>query len=206
MTRAVAGVIGTAALAAALAACGDENHSDHQTGAKASDDTRTAVSGAKFNGADVTFATDMIPHHAQAIELVTLTDGREVSPPLAELANDVRDAQAPEVETMSDWLIDWGEEVPETSMDHENAGHDMDDMDMPGMLDTAEMTAIENASGAEFEKLWLVAMKKHHEGAIEMAEAEQADGVNPDAVALAESIETGQRAEIERIDELLAGS
>ena len=51
--------------------------------------------------------------------------------------------------------------------------------------------------------MWLEMMMEHHEGAIEMAKTEQADGKYPDALALAESIETSQKAEIEQIKSLL---
>ncbi len=60
----------------------------------------------------------MIPHHAQAIEMVTLTQGRPLDPAVEDLANQIRDAQAPEVETMVDWLTAWDEQIPETSIDH----------------------------------------------------------------------------------------
>ncbi len=102
-----------------LAACGD----DSQEGAIASG-TRTAAGGDVFNDADVEFATSMVPHHAQAIQMVTLTDGRQLDPEVQQLADEIRAAQGPEVETMVDWLVAWGEEVPETSLDHVNAGHD----------------------------------------------------------------------------------
>ena len=46
-------------------------------------------------------------------------------------------------------------------------------------------------------------MIEHHEGAIEMARTEQANGASPDAVALAEQIETDQKSEIAKMDELL---
>ena len=123
------------ALSFGLAACGD----DSDGGSTASDE-QTAANGDVFNNADVTFATDMIPHHAQAIEMVTLTDTRTLDPEVKQLAESIRAAQSPEVETMVDWLTAWGEEVPETSLDHTNAGHDMSDMpsmessDMPGMM------------------------------------------------------------------------
>jgi uncharacterized protein (DUF305 family) len=47
-------------------------------------------------------------------------------------------------------------------------------------------------------------MVEHHEGAIEMAKTEQAEGEYPDAIALAEAIETAQQAEIARIQALIA--
>jgi uncharacterized protein (DUF305 family) len=192
------------ALGFGLAACGD----DSDGGSNASDE-QTAASGDVFNNADVTFATDMIPHHAQAIEMVTLTDTRTLDPAAKQLADSIREAQAPEIETMVDWLTAWGEEIPATSIDHANAGHDMSDMpsmessEMPGMMSADDMEALANASDAEFQDLWLEMMVEHHEGAIDMARTEQADGTFPDAVSMAESIESSQRAEIEQIESLL---
>jgi uncharacterized protein (DUF305 family) len=187
------------ALSATVSACGDS--SDSSDGRPSG--TQTAANGDVFNEADVAFATDMIPHHAQAIEMVTLTDGRPLDPDVAQLASQIRDAQVPEVETMTDWLTAWGKEVPATSLDHTNAGHDMEDMDMPGMMSAAEMNALEDAADAEFQDLWLEMMMEHHQGAIEMAKTEQADGKYTDAVSLAKSIESAQQVEIERIQQLL---
>ena len=191
------------ALSLGLAACGD----DADGGGNASDE-RTASNGDVFNDADVVFATDMIPHHAQAIEMVTLADTRTLDPEVKQLAEDIRAAQAPEVETMVDWLTAWGEEVPSTSMDHTNGDQQMSEMpdmggDMPGMMSPEDMQALADAPDAEFQDRWLEMMKEHHEGAIEMAKAEQQDGEFPDAVSLATSIETAQEAEIEKIDQLL---
>lgn len=76
--------------------------------------------------------------------------------------------------------------------------------DMPGMMSAEEMQALADASDAEFQDMWLEMMTEHHEGAIEMAKSEQAEGKYPDAVALAESIETAQDAEIETIQGLLS--
>jgi uncharacterized protein (DUF305 family) len=187
-----------------FAACGE----DSDGGSSASDE-HTASNGDVFNSADVTFATDMIPHHAQAIEMVTLTDTRTLDPEVKALADSLRDAQAPEVETMVDWLTAWGEEIPETSIDHTNAGHDMSAMpsmessDMPGMMTADDMQALEDASDTDFQNMWLDMMIEHHQGAIEMARTEQAEGESPDALSLAESIETSQQAEIEQIKQLL---
>ena len=191
------------ALGFGLAACGDDSDST-----SSASQPQTAANGDVFNQADVEFATDMIPHHAQAIEMVTLTDERPLDPAVKQLANQIRDAQVPEVETMTDWLTSWGEEVPETSIDHANAGHDMGDMpsmdsDMPGMMGADDIEGLQNASDEEFQDMWLEMMIEHHEGAIEMAKTEQADGKYPDAVSLAKSIETSQTAEIDQIRQLL---
>jgi uncharacterized protein (DUF305 family) len=47
-------------------------------------------------------------------------------------------------------------------------------------------------------------MKEHHEGAVQMAEAQQEDGRYRPALDLAEEIATAQTDEIETIDALLS--
>lgn len=81
-----------------------------------------------------------------------------------------------------------------------NLGH-VDSQGMPGMMDETEMTTLEQADGGTL--MFLQMMIEHHEGAIEMARTEQANRENPDAVALAEQIETDQKSEIAKMDELL---
>lgn len=79
----------------------------------------------------------------------------------------------------------------------------MDSMDMAGMMSGAQMADLEGASGAEFDTMFLTMMIEHHNGAIEMANTEIADGKNADAIALAEAIVEAQEAEIETMQGLL---
>lgn len=201
----LAAAVAAATLLFGLTACGDDGTSDAQA-------EQTAPNGDVFNDADVDFATGMIPHHAQALVMVDLTRGRDLSPEVQKLADDIQAAQGPEIEQMVDWLNDWDKPVPETMRDHANAedhgmsGHDMgdDSSDMPGMMTEEEMSDLEAAQGREFETMWLEMMIEHHEGAIEMAKDEQADGVFEPAKELAESIESSQQSEIDHMNELLA--
>ena len=175
------------------------------------DDGASGSGGEGFNDADVAFAQDMVPHHAQAVQMAQMVDGQDVSPEVAALAADIEAAQAPEIETMTGWLEEWGEEVPDTSMmgmDHSGMegmeGMEGMDMDMPGMMSSEEMAELDAATGAAFETMWLEMMIEHHEGAIEMAQAEQEDGEYAPAIALAEEIEAAQTEEIAVMEELLA--
>lgn len=202
----VAAAAAAATLLFGLTACGD----DKATGDAQAE--QTASNGDVFNDADVAFATAMIPHHAQALAMVDLTRGRELSADVQKLAEGIRAAQGPEIEQMVDWLTAWDEPVPETMRDHTNAeddgmsGHDMgdDSTDMPGMMTDEELSELEAAQGQEFETMWLEMMIEHHQGAIEMAKDEQADGVFGPAQELAESIETSQQAEIDHMNELVS--
>ena len=179
-----------AALAASLltlAACSNEEGGD---------------TGADHNDADVTFAQQMIPHHEQAVEMADLAETRADSQEVKDLAADIEAAQGPEIETMSGWLEEWGEDVPDGGMSGMDHG-DMSSEDMGGMMSDQDMTDLENASGADFDQMFLTMMIAHHEGAIEMAQTEQADGEFPDALAMAEDIESAQTEEILTMQELL---
>lgn len=151
----------------------------------------------EFGANDLMFAQMMIPHHQQAVDMSDLALERSTDADVRELAQQIRDAQAPEIEQMQGWLdaADTG-----TSM-----GHDASDMGMGmgGMLGDDEMTALENATGSEFDRLWLEGMIRHHEGAIQMTQMIRNSG-NPEVKALAEAIVTSQTAEIEHMKELLA--
>ncbi|KQY57393.1 MULTISPECIES: DUF305 domain-containing protein [unclassified Nocardioides] len=186
---------------ATLTACGnDEDHGQAH-------DTKTAAGGSEFNDADVAFATDMMQHHAQALVMVDMTMGRKLDPVVKDLVEAIRTAQAPEIEQMTDWLTEWDQPVPETARDHANAHGEGDmemDPEMPGMMSADEMAALEAADGAEFERMWLEMMIEHHEGAVEMAKSEQAEGVNKDAIEMAKSIESSQQDEIATMEKLLA--
>jgi uncharacterized protein (DUF305 family) len=169
----------------ALAACGTD---------KPTHETHTAANGDTFNDADVTFATDMIPHHAQALVMVDLTMGRRLHPKVRALTEAIRTAQTPEIEQMTTWLTDWDKPIPATMRDHVHAeGHGGMEMDseMPGMMTDEQMSELEAAKGAAFQKLWLEMMIEHHQGAIEMATTERADGRFPSAIGLGVHPEDG---------------
>lgn len=206
--RAVGALALALGLGLSLTACGDDSGSS---------DTSTEVSDTEHNEADVAFATDMLQHHAQALSMVDLTAGRPLDPEVQAVADQIRAAQGPEIETFTDWLTDWDEEVPATVRDHANAGHDMgeagaDDMDesmggmdsdMPGMMSADEMSALAAAPDAEFQTMWLEMMVEHHTGAVEMATTETRDGRYRPAIDLATTIIESQSAEIETMNGLL---
>lgn len=152
------------------------------------------------NDADVAFATAMIPHHGQALEMASIALDRAQSPDVVKLAQQISDAQGPEIEQMSNWLEVWGQAVPDSTMGA------MSGMEMPGLMSAKEMQQLRQASGATFDQLWLEMMITHHQGAIEMAQTELSDGSNTDAKQLAQNVIDAQQAEIESMQEILNGS
>ncbi|KAA6434902.1 DUF305 domain-containing protein [Agrococcus sediminis] len=156
----------------------------------------SAEASADFNSADEMFVTMMIPHHEQAVEMADVVlDKNGVDPRVLDLAQQIKDAQGPEIETMRGWLEAWGIEYEDSSM----GGMDHGD----GMMTDDDMRQLEDAEGAEASRLFLEQMVVHHEGAVEMAEVEVETGQNAEAVALAEQVIEDQTSEIETMQELL---
>lgn len=196
--------ISATAIAAALflAGCGSETGSntteestgmDHSTMSHSAAPAPSDASGT-HNSADAMFAQMMIPHHEQAVQMSDIMLAKDdLDPQITQLAEDIKAAQGPEIEKMTGWLQSWDEPM-QMSGDHA----------MEGMLSPDDLAGLEAAQGAEASRLFLTQMIEHHEGAIAMAEEEAANGQDPDAVALAETIVADQRAEIEKMNNLLA--
>lgn len=95
---------------------------------------------------------------------------------------------------MTGWLEEWDQPM---EMDG------MDSMEMGGMMSEDQMSELEDATGAEFDAMFLEMMIEHHEGAIAMAQDQVDDGKNAEAIALAEAIIEAQQGEIETMQGLL---
>jgi uncharacterized protein (DUF305 family) len=75
-------------------------------------------------------------------------------------------------------------------------------MSMDGMLSDAEMEQLTNASGGEFDQLFVLGMIAHHEGAIEMAQM-VLGSKNTEASELGKAIVEMQTMEITELRALL---
>lgn len=167
-------------------------------------DSGGSSSSSDFNDADVTFVQGMIPHHEQAVEMADLALKNADSEDVRALAEQIKGAQDPEIKSMKGFLEDWGKEESKDSGGMDGMGEsEMGDSGSTGMMSDEEMADLEAASGAEFDKMFLEMMMEHHEGAISMAETEQADGESSDAKDLAGKIIKAQKAEITEMKALL---
>jgi len=190
-TAATAALALTAALV--FAGCSAENDDDSMPGM----DHGSSEQAADVNDADVMFASMMIVHHEQAIEMSDIVLAKDgVAPEVVELAEQIKAAQGPEIEQLQGWLGDWGVNPEEQQM----GGMDHGD----GMMTEDDLAALESADGAEATQLFLEQMIVHDEGAVEMAQTQVDDGSNPDAVELAQTIIDAQTAEIQEMQDLLA--
>lgn len=201
----------TAVLLSACTGPATDEHGNHQQGSESSQSS-PVEQPAGFNAQDVDFATNMIPHHQQAIEMAAMVPDRSTNPAVLKLAADIKAAQGPEIETLKVFLVQWkqGSDSPAPSQSPDaHDGHDgmapMDPTAMQGMIDAAAIANLATLKGPEFDKAWMQAMINHHEGAIAMANAEIAGGANVDAKTLAQQIVTAQQGEITQMKQMLGG-
>ena len=219
MTLTKSAVSGLAALSAvvALGACSN-SATKEATSSPASTSSSAPAADSTHNQADVMFATMMIPHHQQAIEMSDMILGKQgIDPRVVDLATQIKAAQGPEIEKMQGWLTDWGmggmtgmpgmDHGSMPGMDHGNMPGmgGMGNMGgMDGMMSQADMDALKNAQGVEASRLFLAGMIKHHQSAITMSQDEIKNGQNPDAIALAKSIIESQQKEIDSMNQILS--
>ncbi|MGJ9373245.1 DUF305 domain-containing protein [Nesterenkonia sp. CF4.4] len=219
-TRTSAAFIGAFALTAALTGCGptedpaDDTPSDQEQAAE--------ETSSDYNDADVDYISGMIPHHQQAVQMSEMMlEKDDVEPEVQTLAEDIRDAQGPEIEQMESWLDAWGasDEASDhgdmEDMDHEDMGDGEDmggemdgdamggEMGHEGMMSEDDLEQLDESTGTAASSLFLEQMIVHHEGAVASAEQHLQDGESPEALELSESIIESQQAEIEQMEELL---
>jgi uncharacterized protein (DUF305 family) len=141
----------------------------------------------------------MIGHHAQALAMAGLASRNGASPEIRRLAERISAGQQDEIASMQQWLRDRGERAPE-------AHHAMHEHRMPGMLTEAQMTELERARGAEFDRLFLTYMIQHHRGAVAMVkELYATPGAAQDETVFkfADDVGVDQTTEIARMERML---
>src|SRR5262245_23364407 len=161
-----------------------------------------------YSDADVEFMSGMIPHHAQAVIMAGWAPTHGARQDVAVLCERIVVGQRDEIATMQEWLRDRGQRVPDaTSKRHKMTMNGMThDMLMPGMLTDEEMAALDRARGPEFDRLFLLGMIKHHQGAIDMVDTLfKAFGAAQDEVVFkfASDVYADQSTEITRMTEML---
>jgi uncharacterized protein (DUF305 family) len=160
---------------------------------------KAAIGAGVVSAADVTFMQGMIHHHAQAVEMVDLLRTRGESKDLLAFGERITISQSDEIRFMKEWLIERGKPVAPA---HDHAAHMAGGgmPMMPGMLTVEQMTALTNAKGAAFDRLFLTGMMQHHTGALVMVEDLfdiPGAGQDPVMFDFATDIDNTQRAEIE---------
>lgn len=147
--------------------------------------------------------TEMIAHHAQALVLArwALDSLHAAASSIRTLAERIRVSQQDEIAQMERWLREHGLRLP--NGEHAGLGHAGH---VAGMLTAGQLTQLDAARGAAFDRLFLRFMIQHHQGAVTMVDRLMATpGAVQDAVVIrfAQDVSADQTAEIERMRRML---
>lgn len=190
----IALLTGASSLASAQGGMTGMDHSMHRMGPEI-----VIPKGAIYTKADVEFMQGMIAHHAQAIVMSKLAEANGANPQVLKLSRKIDQSQVPEILIMQQWLRRHEQFAPDTASWHS--------MRMDGMLSDDEIKALSTSKGVEFDRLFLVGMIKHHEGAIKMVDdlfKAPGAGQEVDANIFANDVVSAQTAEIGIMRGLLA--
>jgi uncharacterized protein (DUF305 family) len=160
----------------------------------------SALAGMQHTEADVRFVRGMIAHHAQALDMVDLLETRSEREVMRQLGRRIELSQEDEIRMMQEWLRARSLEVPAADSHHAHGAHE------PGMLTAEQMTQLSQATGIEFDRLFLELMIQHHRGALTMVEnllAQQGAAQDPQLFAFTADITDDQSSEIDRMDVML---
>jgi uncharacterized protein (DUF305 family) len=164
----------------------------------------------KLNDADLEFMSGMIPHHAQAVLMAGWAESHGARQDVRILCERIVVGQRDEIKLMQMWLEDHGQAVPDAkSTRHHMVMNGMaHDMLMPGMLSDEEMAVLDKARGPEWDKLFLLGMIRHHQGAIDMVNklfASRGGGQEQTVFKFASDVFADQSTEIDRMHQMLEG-
>ena len=161
--------------------------------------------------AEAGFARDMSVHHSQAVEMAFIIRDRTDDPDVRAMAYDIINTQRAQIGMFSGWLQQWdlsqtnANVKPMQWANHSHGGEAIESYDdMPGMATDEQMDELRAAEGVEAEKLFLELMIEHHKGGVEMAEAVVPLTDRDEVRYLADTIVTGQQAEIATMQQMFA--
>ena len=176
----------------ALSACS----SSGKPAATSAPSTSTAQA---HNSTDITFAQNMLPCHKQAIQMSDIILTKQgLDPRVVQVANQIKAAEGADVQGMQSWLSQWQQPTTPSSA----AG--MPAMQgMAGMMSPEQITALQNAQGADASKQFLTMMIQNHQHAVMLAQSEIGSGQYPPAVAMAHSIATNEQQEVNTMQGIL---
>jgi uncharacterized protein (DUF305 family) len=188
---------------------GSASHGAVQTAAvPAKSDPTSDTARYAVTQADINFMSGMIHHHAQAIVMAGWAPSHGASAEVRILCERIINEQGDEIGTMSTWLKDHGQPVPDphsTGMKMMMNGRE-ETMLMPGMLTDDQMKQLDAARGQDFDRLFLTFMIQHHKGAVSMVhDLFESYGAGQDEAVFkfASDVNVDQTTEIARMQKML---
>ncbi|MDZ4308664.1 DUF305 domain-containing protein [Allopontixanthobacter sp.] len=168
-------------------------------------DQAVALADTSYSPADVSFMQNMIAHHRQAVEMAALVKDRTNREEIVAVSGRIDASQADEMKFMTTWLGERSQPASTPAIDHASMGHG--NHGMSGMASSEDMARLAAASGGDFDRLFLELMIRHHEGALEMVRdllKQPGSAYDPVMFEFTNDVNTDQKAEIERMNALLA--
>ncbi len=210
-TRAFAAAASLLALATPLAA---QQAPIIQPGAPGSEnrtlraEDATKLAATTFTPQDARFMQMMIPHHAQAVDMVALVEERTSNQDILAIAGRISAGQDDEIAFMRDWLASRGQatrmqHTPKAMGGMSHAEH----MASMGMASPDQMARLATLEGAAFDAYFLELMTRHHKGAIDMVDDlldQPGTAYDPVMFEFVNDIKTEQQDEIDRMNALAA--
>jgi uncharacterized protein (DUF305 family) len=146
---------------------------------------------------EVTFARDMMAHHAQAVEMAILLRDRIGDPELRTFTLDIALTQQAQIGQMQGWLAVWNVPLAGVEPPMQGMGEQM------GMATREELNEVGTLPVSEAEVKFLQLMIRHHQGGVMMAEDVLSKSQREEVRTLATSIVKGQTSEIDYMTDLL---
>lgn len=155
---------------------------------------------------DTGFLQDMRIHHEQAVYMgFVYLDLPDAHPGLRIVAAEIVRGQSAEVGRMVQLLRDYGEaeaaDLSQAAMTW--MGMSAAPGQMPGMASEEQLDELEQASGAEADRVFVELMTAHHLGGIEMAEYAAERAGTAEVRTMAAKMAEAQRGEIAEMEGLL---
>jgi uncharacterized protein (DUF305 family) len=144
----------------------------------------------------------MVAHHAQALAMTSVVHTRSRREDVRLLAQRIEVSQKDEIAQMQRWLRDRRQEIPSADPHQGHHGAGDQHASMPGMLTHQELTRLAEATGSEFDRLFLEFMIRHHEGALVMVAellATPGAGQETEIFRFASEVDADQGIEIARM-------
>jgi uncharacterized protein (DUF305 family) len=177
----------------ALAGCGTAGRPPAAADSTGSSTGASLPGVAGVDATDVMFVQMMLPHHRQGIQMVRMAKDREPRDEVRILAAAIDTTQSAEVDMMMGWLRTW--QQPETPADpHAHDAHG----GVPA-TSLAAIAALQQATGADFDRRFLDTMIAHQDDAIQLARMELATGLDPGTKDFARRIDQSRTAEIKQM-------
>ncbi len=164
----------------------DPNHGMSEMMSKMKSDPNAASAAY-----DLQFLDTMTAHHTSAIEMAEMVETKSQNAELKAFAKKIITDQNKEIAQMKDWREKWYAGKPAAK-----------NMEMSGMMDSmkmmmgSEMKKMEDATGKEFDLMFLDMMSAHHKGATVMGREALTKAERPEIKTLANQIIKAQEAEI----------